>query len=105
MCYCYCYVICCYYCYCLLFVIVLLYMCGECVIDSERLSIPQRLAVLQLAVAGSVFLLDMVHLPRRVKEESLRQFVSDVFGSRQSLKLGMWYVWGVGVGGWVVGGG
>jgi len=74
-------------------------MCCECVIDSERLSIPQRLAVLQLAVAGCVFLLDMVHLPRRVKEESLRQFVSDVFGSRQSLKLGMWDVWGVGVGG------
>lgn len=55
--------------------------------------------MLQLAVAGSVFLLDMVHLPRRVKEESLRQFVSDVFGSRQSLKLGMWDMWGVGVGG------
>jgi len=73
-------------------------MCCKCVIDSERLSIPQRLAVLQLAVAGCVFLLDMVHLPRRVKEEPLRQFVSDVFGSRKSLKLGT-YVGCVGGGG------
>ena len=48
-----------------------------------------RLAVLQLAVAGAVFLLDMVHLPRRVREKTLRRFVSEVFGSTNTLKLGM----------------
>ena len=48
-----------------------------------------RLAVLQLAVAGAVFLLDMVHLPRRVREKTLRQFVSEVFGSANTLKLGV----------------
>ena len=55
-----------------------------------------RLAVLQLAVAGSVFLLDMVHLPRRVREKTLRRFISDVFGSTSTLKLGMCvsvYLW------------
>ena len=48
-----------------------------------------RLAVLQLAVAGAVFLLDMVHLPRRVREKTLRRFVSEVFGSTNTLKLGV----------------
>ena len=36
-----------------------------------------------------MFLLDMVHLPRRVREKTLRQFVSEVFGSANTLKLGM----------------
>ena len=49
-----------------------------------------RLAVLQLAVAGAVFLLDMVHLPRRVREKTLRRFVSEVFGSTNTLKLVRW---------------
>ena len=48
-----------------------------------------RLAVLQLAVARAVFLLDMVHLPRRVREKTLRRFVSEVFGSTNTLKLGV----------------
>ena len=56
-----------------------------------------RLAVLQLAVAGSVFLLDMVHLPRRVREKTLRRFVSEVFGSTSTLKLGMYVSVGVSV--------
>ena len=32
----------------------------------------------------------MVHLPRRVREKTLRQFVSEVFGSTNTLKLGMY---------------
>ncbi len=47
-----------------------------------------RLALLQLAVRDAVFLLDMVHLPQTVPVATLRQFVEDVFGSKNSLKLG-----------------
>ena len=56
---------------------------------TDGMCLCSRLAVLQLAVAGAVFLLDMVHLPRRVREKTLRQFVSEVFGSANTLKLGV----------------
>ena len=63
---------------------------------TDGMCLCSRLAVLQLAVAGSVFLLDMVHLPRRVREKTLRRFISDVFGSTSTLKLGVCvsvYLW------------
>ncbi len=47
-----------------------------------------RLAVLQLAVEEAVYLLDMVHLPRVVGRDALTQFISCLFHSEQTLKLG-----------------
>ncbi|XP_064395233.1 exonuclease mut-7 homolog [Halichondria panicea] len=48
----------------------------------------ERLAVLQLAVEEAVYLLDMVHLPRAVGVDALTQFISCLFHSEQTLKLG-----------------
>ena len=43
---------------------------------------------MQLAVWDTVFLLDMVNLPKCVPEGTLRQFIADIFGSSLTLKLG-----------------
>ena len=48
----------------------------------------ERLALMQLAVSSSVFLLDMVHLPSAVPEKTLKEFMGYLFGSRNNLKLG-----------------
>ena len=55
---------------------------------STVLTSSSRLAVLQLAVEEEVFLLDMVHLPRVMGEIVLRQFMTSLFHSEHSLKLG-----------------
>ena len=50
--------------------------------------LPLRMALMQLAVAEAVFLMDMVALPQCVPHSDLRKFLHDVFGSSSSLKLG-----------------
>jgi hypothetical protein len=48
----------------------------------------ERLALMQLAVSSTIFLLDMVHLPSVVPEKILKDFMCYLFGSRNNLKLG-----------------
>ncbi|CAI8028734.1 Exonuclease mut-7 homolog [Geodia barretti] len=48
----------------------------------------ERMAVLQLAVNDSVYLLDMLALPHCVPHSELREFMFDVFSNPSTLKLG-----------------
>ena len=59
----------------------------------------ERMAVLQLAVSDSVYLLDMLALPHCVPHSELRAFTRDVFSNPSTLKLGilhLFYCNGVG---------
>ncbi|KAL5484494.1 hypothetical protein EMCRGX_G021006 [Ephydatia muelleri] len=47
-----------------------------------------RLALLQLAVQNSVFLLDMLNLPKVISQYELKSFFVSIFGNCKMLKLG-----------------
>ena len=50
-----------------------------------------RLALLQLAVQNSVFLLDMLTLPKAISQYELKNFFVSIFGNCKILKLGEFF--------------
>ena len=47
-----------------------------------------RMALLQLATEEVVYLLDVVALPTRITNDTLRDFITAVFSSKDTIKLG-----------------
>ena len=48
----------------------------------------ERLALLQLALSSTIFLLDMIRLPDVLPVKTFKEFMHFLFGSRNNLKLG-----------------
>lgn len=48
----------------------------------------ERMAVMQLALNDTVYLLDMLALPQRIPQSKLRSFIRDIFANNSTIKLG-----------------
>ena len=48
------------------------------------------MALLQLAVKGAVYLLDVITLTARITKDSIRNFIAAVFSSSDTIKLGQY---------------
>ena len=54
----------------------------------DHWSLSLRMAVMQLAVNDTVYLLDMLALPQRIPQSKLRSFIRDIFANNSTIKLG-----------------
>ena len=63
----------------------LLFVCGICC---------YRIALLQLATKEAVYLLDVITLTARITEDILRNFITAVFSSTDTIKLGQCFRYG-----------